>query len=438
MGAYRNAVLGIAAMVSLVSCGSQDIVLPGERLAIRGGAGGDVAVAANQVAPVRLSAPINHLSWTHRAGTASHRLQHPAFSAAPSQLWAVDIGAGSDKRHRIAADPVAANGLIYTMDSRAGVVATSVSGVVSWRRDLTPPAENSDDASGGGLAISNGNIYVTTGFGDLFALDAASGSTNWQQRLDAPATGAPTISDNIVYVVTRDSRALAIDAANGRLLWQLDSPPSVSGVVGGAAPAVGNGLVVLPFGTAQMVAAFPKGGLQVWRSSVAGARPGRAYAQLSDISADPVIHGKTVFTGNPSGRMVAIDIETGDNIWSAPEGATGPVWVEGGSVFLVSDQAELVRLNARSGERIWGIQLPSVVPTRNVRRQRDVYAHFGPVLAGGQLWIGSGDGQLRAYNPVDGSLEFIAELPDAAATRPIVVDGVMYLVLANGQLLAFR
>ena len=73
-----------------------------------------------------------------------------------------------------------------------------------------------------------------------------------------------------------------------------------------------------------------------------------------------------------------------------------------------------------------------------MRRQRDVFAHFGPVLAGGQLWVGSGDGQLRAFNPVDGAQTFTTELPGGAGTRPIIVDGVLYIVSAQGQLLAFR
>ncbi len=333
---------------------------------------------------------------------------------------------------------MAANGRIFTLDSRARVTATLSSGQQLWQLDLTPASDHSDDASGGGLAIVNGQLYVTTGFGDLVALDPANGSVIWQQRLESPATGAPTVGNGLVYVVTRDSRAWAIDTVDGRIRWQLGSPPSVSGVVGGAAPAIGNGLVIFPFGSAQLAAAFPKGGFQVWRSSVAGSRPGKAYAQLSDVSGDPVLQGKVLYVGNPSGRTLAFDATSGETIWRADEGATGPVWVTGGSVFLMSDRSELLRLNASNGARIWGVQLPNLVPARNARRQRDIYAHFGPVLAGGRLWVGSGDGQLRSYDPVDGAALSTVNLPGGAATRPIVVDGVMYLVSAEGQLLAFR
>lgn len=436
--ALRQGLLGLAASLVLVACGEPDIRLPGERLDIREPFGRSTGVVENRSAPIRLSRQINHSSWGHRAGTPSHRIQHPALSTSPTRVWTADIGQGNDRKHRISADPVAANGTIFTLDSRAVVGATGIAGRALWSRDLTPAGERADDASGGGLAVVGDALYVTTGFGDLYALNPVDGSEIWRQRLDAPATGAPTVSGGLIYVVTRDAQAWAIEAKTGRVRWQVGSIPSVTGIVGGAGPAVGAGKVFFPFGAGKIAAVFPKGGLQVWDASVAGERVGRAYAQLSDVTGDPVVQGNTVYVGNPSGRTLALNTTTGDTKWTAPEGATGPVWVDGGSVFLISDRSELVRLSARDGSRIWGAQLPGFVPTRNERRQRDIYAHFGPVLAGGQIWVASGDDLLRGFDPVDGRQVYSTPLPGGAATRPIVVDGVLYVVNGDGQLLAFR
>ena len=171
MNVIRSGLFGLVAFVGLVSCGAQSVVLPGERLDIRDG--GAASVTPDQSVPIKLSRTVNHNSWSHRGGTNSHRIQHPAFSTAPVQIWAANIGEGNDRRHRITADPVAAKGLIYTLDSRSTVSATSLAGGPVWSRDLTPASDSSDDASGGGLAVVNGQLYVTTGFGDLVALDAA-------------------------------------------------------------------------------------------------------------------------------------------------------------------------------------------------------------------------------------------------------------------------
>ncbi|MFV2001520.1 MAG: PQQ-binding-like beta-propeller repeat protein [Paracoccaceae bacterium] len=431
----RLALIGIFAV--LAACAQQDPRLPGERLDIRALQTPAAALQVDRAAPIRLSRQINNQSWTHRAGNADHAIQHPAFGTAPDLAWATPIGQGNDRRYRITADPVAADGRIFTLDSRATVAATATSGASLWSRDLTPPGEDAYDASGGGLALGKGTLFVTTGFGELVALEAASGAELWRQQLDAAATGAPSVKGNQVFVVTRDARAWAIDTTSGRVKWQLAGTPSGTGVVGGAGPAIGNKLVIFPYGSTEMVAALRTGGLQMWRSSVSGSRVGRVYAKITDITGDPVLRGGVIYAGNPSGRTVAIDAEDGTRIWTAQEGATGPVWVDGGAVFLISDQAELIRLNAANGGRVWGVPLPGIIPQRRARRERDVYANFGPVLAGGRLWVASGDGQLRGFDPVDGSLSYATALPGGAASRPIVVDKVMYLVSADGQLLAF-
>ncbi len=58
--------------------------------------------------------------------------------------------------------------------------------------------------------------------------------------------------------------------------------------------------------------------------------------------------------------------------------------VAGGSVFLVSDQAELVRLDAATGQEIWVKDLPYFRRDRGKRRKA-IFAYFGPVLAGGSF-----------------------------------------------------
>ena len=55
-----------------------------------------------------------------------------------------------------------AGGRVYAMDSRSFVSAFTTAGRAVWTRDLTPASDNSDDASGGGLAVSGGTLFATT------------------------------------------------------------------------------------------------------------------------------------------------------------------------------------------------------------------------------------------------------------------------------------
>lgn len=430
---------GLLAVATFLSACSRDFILEGERFPLRAPFAEDAGEApVNRAAPISLPVAVTNSEWTHRLGSPSTRISHPALGGTLQQIWSVPIGQGDGRRHRITAEPVSAGGLIYTLDSRARVSAVTTAGEVAWTRDLTPPfARSPDAASGGGLAIANGRLYVTSAFGMLWALDLSSGSEIWSKRFDAPLSAAPTISGSHVYVVASDSTGWAIDAATGQTDWQLTGAPSPSSMVGGAAPAVAGDLVLFPTPAGELIAARRDTGQIMWRRAVAGTRIGMAYASVTDVTGDPVVQGDTIYVGNQSGRVMALNRADGRPLWTADEAAYGPVWPVGGSVFLMSDRNRLVRLDAASGAFIWAQPLPLHIRDRE-RRRAEIFPHYGPTLAGGRLIVGSGDGVLRSFDPASGALMGETELRSGAAITPIVVGGTLYVVSRDGRLTAYR
>ncbi len=440
----RPVILALGLTGLLAACGERETILPGERLDVRSGLTVGEAASAEEAAPEAPVArafampPQSRLAeWTHRAGNAVHNIAHPALSPRPTRIWSADIGQGNSRKYRITADPIVAGGLVFTLDSRSTVTATSVGGETAWRRSLVPASDRAGDASGGGIAFGGGKVFVTTGFGEVHALDPRSGAEIWKQALDAPATASPTVQGDLLYVVSRDNVAWAIDTGNGRVRWRVPGTPSDSGMVGGAGPAVTDQLAIFPFASGEIVAALRQGGVRLWGATVSGGRKGRAYANVTDIIADPVIADGVLYTGNQSGRAVAMDVQSGERLWTASDGAYGPVWVAGGSVFLVSDEATLVRLDAATGEVIWSQELPYFKASR-AKKRKSVYAYFGPVLAGGNLWVASDDGKLRAFDPASGGLRQVLDIPGGAASNMSVANQTLYVLGGNGQLHAFR
>ena len=424
----------VIAALGLAACGDQEVILEGERLDIVGAVDGDVV---NQALPLALPAARTNSDWTHLGGNPQHHLSHVALNRTLSPVWSASIGEGNGRKHRITADPVVGGGRVYTMDSRATISAVTTGGVAVWARDLTPASENSDDASGGGLALGGGALFVTTGFGQITALSASTGEPLWVQTLESAAAGAPTVSDGVVYLVTRNNIGWALDASNGRILWQVLGADSRNGIAGGAAPAIAGGQVIFPLSSGQMVAAAIGPGNQTWAASIAGERQGRAFSRFSELTGDPVVANDVVYAGNHSGRAAAFSAVNGERVWRANEGSLSPVWVAGGAVFLVTDENRLMRLDAATGEAVWAVGLPFFERAR-IRRREATVSHFGPVLANGRLILASNDGLLRQFDPVSGALTGTLELPDGAARNPVVAAGTLYIVTENGQLHAFR
>lgn len=432
----RTLIGSTLALALLAACDAPDVILPGERLDIRDGMPGQAAAFVNQSRPIGLPAATLNSDWTMRNGGPTHLLGNPALGASLTQVFSVDIGQGDTRRARITADPVVAGGIVYTLDSNARVTATATSGAPVWTHDLSPALDNGS-ASGGGLAFGGGRLFVTTGYGELTALDAATGAELWTQDLNAPGGSAPTVVGDLVYVTARDDTAWALKTDTGRIQWTLTATPGGATFSGGAGVAVSGGTAVVPFASGEVIGAFALGGDRRWSSVVAGTRLGSAMGSIADISADPVIDGSRAYVGNVGGRVIAVNAQNGERIWDAEEGATGPLWAAGGSLFFVNDLSQLVRLDAALGTPIWKVDLPRYTE-RRAKRQKAIVAHYGPILAGGRIILVSADGLLRQYDPASGALIGTVALPAGATSNPVVAGGTLYVVTSRGQLVAFR
>ncbi|PIE13876.1 MAG: quinoprotein [Rhodobacterales bacterium] len=434
--------IGLASVLALGACAEREEILSGKREGLRAilsdeARGPEPEEVVNRSVRISLPRVSSNASWRQRSGSPVTRTAHPAFGGAMQVAWSSSIGAGETRRNRINADPVIAGGVIYTMDSEAVVTATATNGARLWQVSVRPERDGAGDAAGGGLAVVDGVVYASSGFGVLTALDAKSGAQRWQQKLEATGSGAPTVYKGIVYLVAGDETAWAINAVDGRILWQLAATPDIHNVMGSPAPAVDDQIVVFGFGAGELQAAFRKGGLRRWETLITGQRKGLSRTRLNDITGDPVIVGDTVYAGTHAGRIVALNIGNGERRWTAEEGPQNPVWVAGGSVFLVSDANRLVRLDASDGSRIWSQELAFFTKDKP-KKQKEIYSHYGPVVAGGRVIVASSDGFVRSYDPVSGALTGSVAIPGGATTNPVFANGVMYVVGRSGTLFAIR
>ena len=434
-----KAVLYIGLLGLGVGCSNSDPRLQGERELLDGTVfvETDARFLAEDLPDLRLPSPQPVPAWTHQGGNAQHIAAHAELPSELTLSWSRRIGVGDGKRHQISAAPVAQGGQVYTLDSQSMVTALDETGTILWQRELGKSFDALKDASGGGLAVGGTQLFVTTGFGTVVALDTASGAELWTQDLASYGGASPTVYGDLLYIAARDGAAWAIDTSNGRIKWQVAGPTVAASHTGGPGPAVSEKYAVFPFGTGDVLASFRKGGLRSWSSGLSGARLGLASTQVRDLTGQPVIEGSSVYLASSAGRMAAVDLNTGLRIWTAKQGSQGHILVAGGAVFAVSDAGNLIRLSKDDGALIWSTPLPKFTK-KSVKSRAKIHAHYGPILAGGRLILVSSDGLIRQFNPADGTLITTVDLPSGAASAPIVVNGTLYVLSTKGDLLAFR
>lgn len=430
-----NSGLRVFALLGLLAaCGEEDVILEGERLPIRPD-GSPAGAVEGEPPALSLARAVTNENWTHLNGNTGHLAVHAAAEHPLDPIWTADIGRGSSKEGILTSGPIVADGRIYTIDTTALVRAFNTNGRLVWERNLALKGESRLDGFGGGVAFGDGTLAVSTGFGEVVALEPDTGAVRWRQEIEAPVRAAPTVMNGLIFAVARNDEAFGIDIENGRIRWRTAGVEPDSGIAGGASPAARGGLVVLPFASGEVVGVVARNGRRAWTAPLAGGRRGFVSGRISDITGDPVIADDTVYVANQSGRFVALDRRSGARKWTVNEGSFGPALPAGDSVFIVTDLGQLKRLRASDGAEYWSVQLPKF---GNPEKRRDAFVHSGPVLVGGRIIVTSGDGVMRSFDPSSGTPLGSTAVPGGAAAQPAVAGGRVYVLTKRGTLSAFQ
>jgi outer membrane protein assembly factor BamB len=129
--------------------------------------------------------------WSQPGGTADNSPPQSSGTAILERAWRANLGAGSNNRSQIAAPPVIANGSSTFLDADHRVHAIDArDGHRLWDERLRPREGRDRVARGGGVAVGGGRVYVTTGFGFIVALDAATATKFGARKPCAVPIGA--------------------------------------------------------------------------------------------------------------------------------------------------------------------------------------------------------------------------------------------------------
>jgi len=409
--------------------------LPGERIA--------VMVNERDLNPdpkvsdlrVMLPPPYTNAAWPEPGGVPTHAMYHLATKAAPKKLWQVDIGKGSGGGRQLLTSPVVSEDLVFVMDLNFEVAAYSTAtGEEVWRHELKVPDED-EDTFGGGLAYAFGRLYVTTGFGEVVALDATTGKPVWTQSLSGPVRSAPTVADGRVYVITIDNQLTVLDANTGEKQWNHSAITEAAGLLGGGSVAVEGSTAIVPYSSGEVFAMRVENGRVVWSDNLTAIRRVDAMSSLAHIRGSPVIDRGIVYAISHSGRLVAIDQRSGARIWERNIGGVDTPWVAGEFIFVLSNENEIYCLTRQGGRVRWVQPLPRY---ENPKKKKDPIRWSGPVLAGDRLIVTGSHGEVMTVSPYTGKPLGRMEVPDGVIMPPVVAKDTIYFLTDDADLIAYR
>ncbi|MFP6731412.1 MAG: PQQ-binding-like beta-propeller repeat protein [Alphaproteobacteria bacterium] len=435
--------LSLAALVTLGACESlpdwlgepEAPPLPGKRIAVMSLDNTlrvDTGIAD---LAVRLPRPLLNREWPQDGGYANHAMHHLEATGALARLWDADIGEGAAADGGVLSSPVSGGGRVFSLDAVGTVSAFRAdNGERLWQVNVVPEEEE-DEAIGGGIAYAAERLFVSTGVGEVIALDAATSNEIWRVGVDAPVRVAPTVSDDRVFVITYENALFALDANDGSTLWNHSGISEDAQLLGGASPAVSGGLVIAAYSSGEIFALRVDNGSEAWNYTLGSNSRLGPLASLGDINGSPVIDDEQVYAVSHAGRLVALSLRSGERLWDQNISGVQTPWIAGNFLFILTSQGELLCLSRQDGRIRWIRRLPRY---EDPEAKDDPIIWSGPLLVSDRLIVVSSTGKAVSISPYTGDYLGQVEMPGDIEMSPIASNGLVYILTLAGKLIALR
>jgi PKD repeat protein len=250
-------------------------------------------------------------------------------------------------------------------------------------------------------SLANGNVYIGSGNGDVFALDATSGAVQWKYPTGKAVYTSSTIADGMLY--TGSSHEIyALDALSGAFIWKY----KISGDIH-STPAVANGIVYFGGGgpgDTNVYALDSRLGTVIWK-----------YPVGNDIDSSPAVANGVVYIGCKDTYLYALNATSGVLNWKYKTGGhvdSSPA-VANGVVFFGSRDSNVYAMNAASGILNWKYRTEGPIVS-------------SPEVVNGVVYIGSDDTYLYALDAIKGTLRWKYKNNVFVDSSPAVEDEVVY------------
>jgi PKD repeat protein len=258
-------------------------------------------------------------------------------------------------------------------------------------------------------AVDTGVVYIGSEDGNLYAMNAESGSLIWKFTTGGYVSSSPKISGGLVYVGSGDRTLYALNAASGTPVWSCRTGSGIS-----TSPALAEGIVYFGSEDGTIYALDADSGTEIWN-----------YTTGNYLHSSPEVNNGVLYIGSYDHNLYALDAATGSPLWKYTTGNTilsSPAVAEG-MVYIGSYDHNVYALDAGSGTEVWRYTTGNTILS-------------SPVVAGGTVYIGSSDGNIYALDAGSGTLAWTYKTGSEVDSTPLVADGIVYAGSGDGNLYA--
>ncbi len=335
------------------------------------------------------------------------------------KLWSAKLGENAEFL-RVNLRPAGDGNRIYAA-SRDGKVSAfqPETGKRDWQTEL-------DTELSAGPGVGEGLVAVGTADGLIIVLDAKTGTERWRADLKGETLSAPVMAGNLVIVATIDSRLHALSALDGNERWVVEQSTPLLTMRGSATPAISGNTVIAGFDNGRLLAVDLETGNIVWNAMLVPPTGRSNLERLSDIDGRISVVGQDVYASGYQGRVAAVATESGQVLWAREISSYVGVAADWTNVYTTNDDGEIVAIFRRNGTESW---------------RQDSLLHREPTLPVAfhtTVAVGDLEGYLHFFSVIDGVP--VARLrmgKQAISSSPAVIADRLYVQSDSGDIAAY-
>ena len=334
--------------------------------------------------------------------------------------WSTKIGDGQgDGFYKIT--PTLVDDVLYVASSDGEVAAISAAdGDRLWRVELERPLS-------GGVGYHDRSLYLGGADGSVLQLSADDGVVEWEAPVSGEVLAAPAVSDDWVIVQTYDGKLLGFQPGADEPAWTFTSDVPVLTLRGTSTPILVGDNAIAGFGDGKVVAVDVNSGNVSWESRIGVPQGSSEIDRIVDIDGAMTQQGIELFVASYQGRVAALDSRTGRKLWQQNVSSVTGTHVGFGNVYVADVDGTLSAfLRTGQGVRWQNIELGY----RQLSRPTPVSSYVATV---------DFDGYLHLLSQVDGQIVGRTKIGGDAARADMIADSGRLIIFAdNGQLLAYE
>ncbi|HVC01967.1 MAG TPA: outer membrane protein assembly factor BamB [Steroidobacteraceae bacterium] len=338
------------------------------------------------------------------------------------KVWSVDVGGGKHQMLlRLGLGPALEGGVVYAASHKGVVEALRVAnGRRIWRARLRLPLSAGPGAGDGLVVVGSSN-------GDIVALDAVTGRIRWHLHVDAELLSAPAIGDSTVVMRSVDGRLQAFDETTGAKRWSIEQDVPRLSLRGIATPVIVKNEVVSGFDNGKIVAVNIDNGDTLWSTTLNAPHGRTELERLVDVDCAVAVVGDNLYATGYHGRTAQLALDSGQIWWAHKMSSDHGLAADAKNVYVSEANGTVVALRAQDGAEIWH---------NDTLKWRDLSA---PALTQAAVVVGDFQGYLHWLDKRTGVI--IARTRDSKfriSSPPIAIGNTVVVMSDGGEITAFQ